>query len=1615
MSPNRHNSRQPHHRRPLRRLMQGLFRWLWWITGRRSPQAGFVFPTTLLLLLMVTLTATALTYRTFSRSNQAIVQRQQQVIYNAATPAIDRAKAKLEFMFRNDNRFPAGVPPSDQMTNLMLPWTDEAQIDDATVLSLTNLGYDADDVESGAADPYTLPGEERLQLTIDIDEEPDRVANAWLFRTEDIDGDGEGEYVIYSIISDHAGPLEDDDVLITNSNEAAKANALVTRTGPLATTEATANCKGARSQGGWQVVAAADNASLQKNFQVNAIVVRSSDVDRENPNPVVETLEFQQSRIAASANKWGAWFRYDLELHPGVGFNWNGAMHTDGNLMLQGGITPYMVSSFNSCLYSQESSEITLGQFETFQGQAIAAKMSRDAYVDDNINVHIFDGDGDPPAVETFDPDTDSVTNGADGRPSDVAMNPLVLFTEGREVHNDEDQWDRANGWANGDFTVPDNERIYNDETARPFVDDFFRADNRWGPKPRYDGRTDDFDVTQQPETIGDPITGAVQTSLAGPDGFDGYWERQSVTKGMRIIVGQRLELGNANGWNYDPSGVADDANVNALGDPLYPPKALHGELNNINTGDTVRTNLDADDAADRVGGNHQYLQRRSLRDNLAAVQGMVVYHYEGPGSMADDGTFPAACMALTAHPGTQQSIYNSRTFDAYPSATGWVKADFLHGYGTNGWEFQYPSAFNSASTFESEYEATTETPLKKALKNLAYFAGDPDGGAPSFKPVPDSSFVHPFPYMAMWGDFSPLRRIVVEGDGGTTTYDGLSPADQSTLHSAACTLSLLAYNLDKLDVEYGEITAAQWTTDTVDTTGAAGADGISDSGLAKLLLDRVGTGANQIPVESLDEVPIDVWVNNIKTANTLTEADADIRRIRLAADYWQVLRDRTFGFASAPGLAAAASQPFAPSGTSPFGTYDQAAGIFEVTTPLATDPTYPTGIYSVKCDPNEFADLDDDGTPDIENPEEALTLALALCPNENTITTPGQAQTTVKAVKYPSLYYLFPVADHGQKAAATTPPTGVPTIDQPEDEEYIDATADGTLDNITTYSVNGTAEVYQIVDPADLAADPATAATDAAWTLPISAATTAYTTTTDPDDVPFTINYKGTSHDVPLLDKALYDGRELLNVRVLDIDIAKLTGNDAVSDKWLSSDLENQAEGIVYAFREDAVREDEIVRPQNASATAAACQTIDRGEHPRLFAIERDATCYMQAEPINAVGTTVYGDDFYTAQDPPLTDELISFKPVDFIPDPERRPYGFRLRTADGSAADFSNGDRGVGMTFVTDNSVYILGNFNLHVEVEVDEEEVTRTPLEEFTDTILEDGFTFAEFYEGRTNEELDLDNFANLAVDHWRPVELLSDSITILSSNFEDGAVSDTFTEAQGSTASSYTNQPRPLHPLLAATDWIQENRADADAPIWIDRNGTYYRQDNNVSWPALPFYQVYPNDNQWRDLDEPTGIQPAVETYVNATFVSGIVPTRPGQAYGGLHNYTRFLQNWGAGGRQGLYIQGSFIQLDFSTGSTAPQDQDAWEAGSTPIIGDNNDQEIIRYYDAPQRFFGYDVALLYVPPAPAAARFVTIGSPRSEYYREVAADDPYVELLKCALDSDGDKVLPSLCPG
>ncbi|MEB3289310.1 MAG: hypothetical protein VKI82_05310, partial [Leptolyngbya sp.] len=124
---------------------------------RRMAQRGFVLPTTVLLVLMVVLTATALTYRVVSRSQTSIAQREQVVVSSAAAPAIDRAKAKIEFLFKGDTRFPAGLPTSAALVSM-----------------LRNDGSEG--IATLANDPYTLPGETRLDINGD-----GTVDTAWSF------------------------------------------------------------------------------------------------------------------------------------------------------------------------------------------------------------------------------------------------------------------------------------------------------------------------------------------------------------------------------------------------------------------------------------------------------------------------------------------------------------------------------------------------------------------------------------------------------------------------------------------------------------------------------------------------------------------------------------------------------------------------------------------------------------------------------------------------------------------------------------------------------------------------------------------------------------------------------------------------------------------------------------------------------------------------------------------------------------------------------------------------------------------------------------------------------------------------------------------------------------------------------------------------------------------------------------------------------------------------------------------------------------------------------------------------------------------------------------------
>lgn len=1567
-----------------KRFMVGMLRALM-IANRpdRLGRAGFVLPTTVLLLLVVSLSAGALTYRAFSRSDQAIALREQKVITNAATPAIDRAKAKIEYLFQRDDRIPGGLPSSDILAALMIAPGVDLDKDGSTAV---NYG-----VRSRGEDIYSLPDETRMDINGDGD-----VDNAWFFPA-DINGDGvtdSNEVIAYSVLIDHSvdgngdgDTIDPEDISVQSPVSQTKADALVTRTGPIGSSELGSQCRAARSpEGGWQVVNGSRDL-LQKNFQVDAFVLNrdaGSDINR-----TVQTLEFQQSREAARGSKWGAWFRYDLEVFPAPEFKWNGAMHSASNMFVQDNFKGYMVSSNESCIYSATASEITLGQEaddpgttdinETFQGQFVRGSSKTNDFTrgSNTPEFHFANGTGtayprvggaglqlnDNNAGESA---RDSVSAAGSATPTvqDISANPITLYTQGVSKAIDESTWQRDTAWASSAAVT--NERIYNKRERRPYVDDFFRADNRWGPKPEiktYNIRQ--LNAADSNIKIGANING--YGDLVSDDGLDGYWERQAIKSGLRLIVGQRLELGNTFGWNVDPrpssSGgpIAGGAPVPAAGDALYPPIAPAGST-------AAHPTVPGNSAAQKKypGGIHEVIQRKSLRDNLSAVQAMAVYHYE------TNGNFPRACIALTAHPGTNQTILDSRTFGSFTS--GNVKTNFLEGKGTNGWEFRFPANFDSETDFASEIASTAS--LGIALRNLAAFAGDPKGGAPSFVPVQDGD-IHPHPYLSMWGDFSPLRRIFEEYlDAGTpVTYARLSPADKSTLHTAACTVGMLAYQLDENLTEYANILKG-------DATEPALA-GIDQAAIASLV------SAGNIPVAASDSsLP---WLTNYQTATGATAADIEllrsaIERVRLGN---QIVRDRALGF----------KQGYAP---------DIVRGaLTDTVDSLVWNPTTGaiTGLAETPaCDPNIFNDL----APG--NDTARVNLALAVCGQAEDI-----ANLNANSVKYPALYYLFPLFNHDHDGDVDT---GDPAIVLDHLQPAAGPAAEAYITNTYIQTVNPlgpTGKIYAVVGTtplsgiSDLKLTPG-AVTLADWVLPQASAADLLT---DPDDPAqaFRINLPGgtTAGDIGFLDKGMFDGREQINSRILDINVSLLTSDTNDTDTWITDDETRNAEGIVYAFREDAVREDEIVRPKSAAATAATCSALDASTTPKQFALE-GSDCYMSVNP----GVLI--------QDPPLTEIGISLKPVDYYPDPERRPYGFRFR----NGADVSNGKtRDSGITFVTDNAVYVLGDFNLHSSTGT-----TAGLLEEFTDTLSNKAtWGPADFYAnggaGRTTGKINTANFANLTVDYWRPVEILADSVGILSANFKDGNVSDTFVtptpasaSGNGSGTYSYQNQNRPYfetNNVYTADRWVQENEQTGAAedlaaggpernklrtPVWIDRNGKYYLDAAAPS--SIPGWSIAEFLSFGNDVLHKRNLIQAAPTYMNATIVSGLVPNRPNQAYGGFHNFPHFNEHWGSD--VPLYISGAFLQLDFSTAATAPFDPDAWERDERPVAAEFN-----YYYEPPARRWGYDVGLQYVPPAPVSRRFVTYGSPRSEYYREVPVSDPYMMLLRCATyDDNGQPV-------
>ena len=1589
-----------------------LARWLfrnWLRVGRRTAaQAGFVLPTTILLLLVVTLTVGAIGYRTFTRSQQVIGERQQRVIYNAATPAIDRAKAKLEFLFDPDkgDKRGGGVPRDLQLMGMML--------NDGRDLG----GFKVDPLVTTppGQDPYTLPQETRLDTNADGLKD-----NAWWYNA-DLDGDGvttgtgDGK-VYYSIVftapTDPA-VLRSADV---NGRAIAKPFPLV-RNAPLSNATQTSNSCSLRNTAdpasarlqvingdGW-FPDELNTTKLRKNFQVDAYVLPN------NPNTTVATLEFQQDREATQGFKWAAWFRNDLEIFPGPAFNWNGAMHTEGSLMIGGGsFRSYMISSPFSCLYDEKGSEITATDIVAepklnrpkFQGQFITGTI-RDNNYNGSVAVDVFTSAGSPPQTVTMTAGTDSIAPPGGSSPASYSLDPVRLQTDSVSVGRTipDPATTRSGTWEKSTLQG----RLVNAQEDVPYVDDTFRADNRWGPYPRWGRNPEPI----PPGSFGRPITGAQAQELTGDDpapgqasssvGLDGYWERRARREGLRLIVGQRLELGDPAGWG-GPNPTSAAPNQLESYEPLKP-------WNLCQSNDSGRCN--------------EARQRRTLWDNLASVQATAVYHNTSPNGL----DFPAACIATTVHPGTPGTLDKSATFEdlAYglpdPAFTAsasrpepyhtqsrsLIISDFFRGRGTNGWEYQVPppASFTNRSSN-----------LMTVMRNLAQFAGDPSGGAPSFPPVQERGVVHPHPLMAMWGDFSNLRQIMALLDSGTT-YEALSPADKTTLHTAGCLVGMLAYNVDYLEkLDYTKIGLPIDPATPIDPASPIG----SLAATLKTLLDRntaatlskfpLGfqteiSGLNKIDTQGIQSVALDKAASNdpeifIRLMERWRDYETPANRDKLQKDIYlaqliitkeQVARDRKIGF----------------------GTGDDLFSDFPLGWCDNTNAAAPKGWRNIADTKSESTIV----TSANSKPQAALSV---LCS---------------KRPRYPVLYALFP-AKYNSASAPASLAAGygggfLKHGDTSASGEggYVRDSADSNDPYIKR--ANPASVIYQVVKPELVASFPlglpATVATitppggvayptlgsATLGTLPARPATAATGSTPNsnvedrikvctlrPCSIPANpapnnrIPQTGTLISVPFKDSALFNGREMMSVRVLNLNLDLLRQSPAWNgEPWLPKS------GLVYAFREDAVSETHIVRP--ARNTWAACSTDN--------AIRTVATCQMNTT-VAAIAST----------DPPLSDRLVSLKPVDYYADPDRRPHGFRLRN--GASLQRAN-DNGRGMSFVTHNPAYVQGYFNLHRDTGSGSTDRAQG-LEEFNELL--DTNTFGNFY---TRSTLNF-NFAAKDKDQWRPTEILADAVTPLSGNFCDGSIEDGIVSAgisnlvsnraatrygcaNSNNLTSYLDQNRPsalVTPVGAQTKkqvaWMRSNIADSWYEVLPDSVAA-----PNVAEGESPIvmYAGNPRKSDGNPYDGPYATFPSGKPLItadnqgvqmNMIMVSGLVPSRPNQPYGGLHNFPRFLENWGG---IPLYISGAFLQLNFSTYATAPFDQDVWEVSTNP---DGLGSEVIPYYSPPLRRWGYDVGLQYAPPGPVAERFKFTESIRSEFYSEPAADDPYIKRLQlCATNKN-----------
>jgi Tfp pilus assembly protein PilX len=343
-------------KRSATRATRSLMRTLMRRSRRANLPAGFVLPTVTMVMLVVVLLTLAVTMRTFDRAQNARNFRVDQATLQASTPAIERARAKIDQLMNSFSNTPSDIQIDNALKSPIYRFGDETPI---------AIAYDINNDNTLTLSPSTS-----ANITVD-----EVARSAWRFPV-DTDNDGKFDsYTLYNIL--FRSPSR-----ATTGNSVGTFNRaripLESRTPPMPPggnisdfcAAALGNAAAMAGDSDWFKL----NGKLQKSVFVYVATVPLSDADIVGKDPTKYTtgknsfssLEYEQDRARIALSNNAVWFDDDVELSTVSNFNLNGRLFTNSNLLvsttnfLDKPIKFFQVSDPRSCFYNKENSKIVV-------------------------------------------------------------------------------------------------------------------------------------------------------------------------------------------------------------------------------------------------------------------------------------------------------------------------------------------------------------------------------------------------------------------------------------------------------------------------------------------------------------------------------------------------------------------------------------------------------------------------------------------------------------------------------------------------------------------------------------------------------------------------------------------------------------------------------------------------------------------------------------------------------------------------------------------------------------------------------------------------------------------------------------------------------------------------------------------------------------------------------------------------------------------------------------------------------------------------------------------------------------------------------------------------------